>query len=1093
MGQAPASRFRSSPRRAGAGYALRLLALVILACALIASILWFPARHLRDDDSDREIRDLVRAAAASSRLIGPRTSGGFASAPRASVRGDASPSPSIASPELRLTVARLDQELARTRNARTLQRSGIARLVIGEVDHAAALLREAAALHPKDARIWSDLSAAHLVMAGLRPEVRGEQLARALDASSRAIALDPTSPDAWFTMALSAERVGLRGTARRSWSRFLETEDAEAWRQEGRQRLAAATRIDAASRWAQARQRLQDIKTPVPGVDLTALVAEDRQSAREWFGDELLGTWGSAVLAGDEAAATDALARAGEIAAAVMGDTGDALEADSVTAAQASAPVTRKQLATGQQLYARARALYDQDRRREAGELFAQAVPLLRDGGSPFWAWARLQQGLIAYHRRAYPETSAALDDVLSFTEPRGYRTLWARARWLQGIVLLQTDNPATAIEAYRDALTAFQQLGEIENAAAVSGASADSLRILGNADGGWNAMLTALERLSEIRRPIRRYNLLLNASLFALRENLLDASLQFQEAALEDAYLRGGPAAPLEALMRRAVVHHRRADHAKAAADLDRADTLLAEIVDPAQARYFAGWLDAVRGELLVASDPARARERLTKALPFFELSEPAEVPRLHLLLGRAARVEGSEGAVGHFEQGIETFEARRRALPLNDLRMSYFDEAWQLFAELMDVHYRAGRPALLFRDAERSRARSLHDRLDSSGRVTDISELQRRLRHGEAMLHYSVLPDRLLTWIVTSERAQVLERPVQPAGLAGDVDRYLDLLNGANIVESPAADRERRRRATALFDLLIRPALAIVPSDATLIVIGDGPLHVLPFSTLWDEPRGRYLLEDHVVIHAPSATSWRRGEPRASAASPARAQGGDILLVGNPDLSASSGEQLPALPHAEAEAREIAALYRDPLLLIGRDATRSRVLESISTHRIAHFASHAVVNTEFPSYSRLVLAADAEGQGALFAHEIAARPLRDTELVVLSACRTGRGPIRRGEGVLSLARPFMLAGASTVIASAWDVEDRAARELFRRFHRALRAGTPAPVALRDAQLALLKGADDSMRAPTAWGAFFGITTGQTTTPRVTTGLGTQ
>jgi len=138
-----------------------------------------------------------------------------------------------------------------------------------------------------------------------------------------------------------------------------------------------------------------------------------------------------------------------------------------------------------------------------------------------------------------------------------------------------------------------------------------------------------------------------------------------------------------------------------------------------------------------------------------------------------------------------------------------------------------------------------------------------------------------------------------------------------------------------------------------------------------------------------------------------------------------------------------------------------------------VLHFAGHGISNDDYPSLSRLLLAGDGEAARSLFANEIAMLRVNRLQLVVLAACRTSAGRIRRGEGVLSLARPFIAAGVPTVVASLWDVDDRASHALFVAFHRGLRRGLPPAEALRSAQLDALAESDALLRDPSNWANF--------------------
>src|SRR5262249_24972630 len=135
---------------------------------------------------------------------------------------------------------------------------------------------------------------------------------------------------------------------------------------------------------------------------------------------------------------------------------------------------------------------------------------------------------------------------------------------------------------------------------------------------------------------------------------------------------------------------------------------------------------------------------------------------------------------------------------------------------------------------------------------------------------------------------------------------------------------------------------------------------------------------------------------------------------------------------------------------------------------------------NLEKPGYASLLLAPDVPGERGMpvFAIDIEGiqwpRPI-NTCLVVLAACGTAAGTLYRCAGPISLVRSFLSAGLPAVVATFWDVDDRASRRLFRRFHEQFRAGMPAPNALQVAQLELLREAPSTSVAKWASLAAFG------------------
>jgi CHAT domain-containing protein len=129
------------------------------------------------------------------------------------------------------------------------------------------------------------------------------------------------------------------------------------------------------------------------------------------------------------------------------------------------------------------------------------------------------------------------------------------------------------------------------------------------------------------------------------------------------------------------------------------------------------------------------------------------------------------------------------------------------------------------------------------------------------------------------------------------------------------------------------------------------------------------------------------------------------------------------------------------------------------LNDYRIIHFACHGFLDERSPFRSALVLSdADAAGDdGLLQMREIYGLNL-SADLVVLSACQTAAGRLERSEGPMGLARPFFFAGARSVIASLWPVNDQSTVAFMHDFYRSLAAGLPAGEALRDAKTRMLK-----------------------------------
>jgi CHAT domain-containing protein len=198
--------------------------------------------------------------------------------------------------------------------------------------------------------------------------------------------------------------------------------------------------------------------------------------------------------------------------------------------------------------------------------------------------------------------------------------------------------------------------------------------------------------------------------------------------------------------------------------------------------------------------------------------------------------------------------------------------------------------------------------------------------------------------------------------------------------------------------------------------------------------------------------------------------------LVVGNPatgefDATASLAmerEGLGPLPFAEQEARTIAALY-DVEPLIGEAATEGAVREGVAGANILHLAAHGHYNPVAPFSSLIALAPDGAHDGWLTVGEVYGLDLAQSDLLVLSACQTQLGELSAGDELVGLTRAFFFAGAPTVIASLWNVNDQATALLMERLYTHLREGLGKAEALRQAQLEVMEAHPD----PYYWAGF--------------------
>ena len=351
---------------------------------------------------------------------------------------------------------------------------------------------------------------------------------------------------------------------------------------------------------------------------------------------------------------------------------------------------------------------------------------------------------------------------------------------------------------------------------------------------------------------------------------------------------------------------------------------------------------------------------------------------------------------------------------------------------------------------------------------RASDLAGVARRLR--STLLAYWVADDQLFIWIVSANgrvrtaRVGVLESRLRALTRAAmPVDTTAPTAVGsAKVIEtrggnSFSLDASGSNAWRELYDLLIRPVRSALPAapGSLLTIVPHGALVNVAFAALQDET-GRYLLEDFTLHYAPAGAvlQFTAGRRRADART------GPVLIVADPVPAKTTrlDRPLPPLPGARIEARDIARqLPRARVtLLTGADATEQHVAAAAQRTAVVHFATHAVVRDDAPFESFLAVAPDSASTTGRMTTDAIYRWNLDADLVVLSACRSGGGRVS-GDGIAALARAFIYAGAPSVIASVWDVADRATGPLMASFYRSWLSGASKSRALRNAQLTML------------------------------------
>jgi CHAT domain-containing protein len=377
----------------------------------------------------------------------------------------------------------------------------------------------------------------------------------------------------------------------------------------------------------------------------------------------------------------------------------------------------------------------------------------------------------------------------------------------------------------------------------------------------------------------------------------------------------------------------------------------------------------------------------------------------------------------------------------------------------------------------------------------------------------------------LATDLRGQLIPSKLQRRIVGIDV--MADSQRGLGVSATPFAEDAAAFvvASNALYKAAVEPAAAVL-GEKRLLIVADGALNYVPFEALVKSPASAdysslpYLIKSNEIIYAPSASvvgairqqnNSREGRAILILADPvfnsndARAKGagsgpsGETRglgiqsalsdVAGAPASADAAAAKMQGLPLARlagtrTEAEQIVKLAKasgtQADTWLDLDASEDNVdTRDISKYRVLHIATHGLLNAERPQFTGVVLSlvGNKNEDGFLRTDEVFNLRL-GSPLVMLSACETGLGKEKRGEGVMGLTRAFMYAGAPTVGVSLWSVADKSTADLMTDFYKRLLGSSAAnsgavtaSAAMREAQLAMITGKKYS--APFYWAPF--------------------
>ena len=607
-----------------------------------------------------------------------------------------------------------------------------------------------------------------------------------------------------------------------------------------------------------------------------------------------------------------------------------------------------------------------------------------------------------------------------------------ARVRALIGQIYQQQGAIDRARTSYLEASKTLRKVGDRVNEAAVRFALGRLEMAQGNYNAAEQYLKESIDNTEEIRRD-------LTSRVFAAA---FSASVQDRYEAYVECLMRKNKAQPSQDL-----------------------EALAFQASEQAKARSLAELLRDTQTKLSAGSDPQLAEQERT-----LQQSIHAKVDQTITLLAK-------------------------------DYRKEDLDRLETSLTSLREQHQRV---------TDRMRASTPNSARDEKPITYSVHQIQDLVLEDDQtmLLEYFLGQNVSYVWAITHNSIKVFE--LDKAAVITDAVRTVYKL----LSTQPAADTDDRlNKATAKLGQMVLGPLAGQLNASRVIVVADGALNYIPFQLL-PAPSGNRepLVASYEVINAPSASvlgQLRQEKQNRRPSTRVLAAFGDPVFKSNyvQFKNSTSNEALASLKtdRAEPEQRaardiEVDADSFDPsviqpliyskfelknlretagpssLVFRGFDASR-QVLENtdLSKYAILHFATHGRLNPGNPELSGFFLSmVDRAGQyqdGFIRMQDVYSLHT-PVDLVVLSACRTGLGKDVRGEGLIGLTRGFMHAGASSVVASLWKVDDEATAELMKHFYaNMLQKGMPPAAALRAAQNTLRQ--NPQWQSPYFWASF--------------------
>ncbi len=332
------------------------------------------------------------------------------------------------------------------------------------------------------------------------------------------------------------------------------------------------------------------------------------------------------------------------------------------------------------------------------------------------------------------------------------------------------------------------------------------------------------------------------------------------------------------------------------------------------------------------------------------------------------------------------------------------------------------------------------------------DYQDIQKLLPNDSTLIEYFIVDKRIYVWIIDKYNFFPVELKVDINDLKKDIREF------NNKIKSNSTD-SLIKKSSELYTKLFHPLEPHINNKSIYLVSHDF-LHFLPFEALFTGQE--YLVNNYSFSYIPSSSTLQFLKPLT-------VHQQNLLALGNPTVIQSIG--VPNLPGAEQETLSISSLFPKHKIFIKEQATETNLRKETSSHDITHIASHGFFDKENALDSKLFLAADNKNDGFVTVKELYAFP-KVSDLVILSACETAQAEISKGNELIGLLRGFFFSGASSLVASLWNVSDIGTLKIMLKFYSyMINNKMPAKFALQKAKQDMIR--SKKFNSPFYWAPF--------------------